>query len=510
LALGGINLSDLTASQRPLAIFQLPSIRGQWLVVGLFSWFILNQFLLLLFLGIGNISLWGAGGLLACGLLFLVHRAKMDLGAIPLSRLLLLFAFALSLYMLGGEGRFFYANIDWQVRDAVLRDMTINAWPFVYLADGRPPELLRAAIGFFLVPSLAAKAYGERAGEIALLLQNALLLTALLGLGSTLFGDFRQRAIALFVVTLFSGADFVMELIVSGRLDNHLEFGVPILQYSSHITQAFWVPQHAFAGWVGALMVLLSHRKMIPLWILLAMVPLTALWSPLPLIGIMPFIAYLAIDFLRNRQLTISDFTLPVLSVLLVLPAFIYLSAAPDVVGFNLAAVPAAVWFLFILVECTLWLFPLLAWRRGPYFGLLVVATVVLLALPFMRVGWSIDLMMRGSIPALAILSVAAADAIANRELLLERRLWLIGALALGSVTGSHEISRALTEPTSPRGSCSFYGAWDVSFKNYPKGSHLAPLDRVPASIRPNNPQRVRVNDPAPCWKGEWRRPSGV
>ena len=44
-----------------------------------------------------------------------------------MARIATCFAIGFILLLLGREGRLFYANVDWQVRDAILRDMTVHA-----------------------------------------------------------------------------------------------------------------------------------------------------------------------------------------------------------------------------------------------------------------------------------------------------------------------------------------------------------------------------------------------
>lgn len=493
-----------TQSRRALAI------PGNWLLAALFACFAGGQLLLLAFLGLTHPALWIAASLLTVLLILLVARSESALPPVPLQRLTLLFGFALILYALGGEGRFFYANIDWQVRDAAMRDMIVNPWPFAYQADGRPLELLRAPIGMFLLPALGGKLGGIRAGELVLLVQNAMMLAILLSLGSSLFASSRQRIIALLLLTFFSGSDILLNIAVHGVPQDHLEFTLPGLQYSSHVTQAFWVPQHALAGWVGALLLLLWHRKLIPLWPMLALLPLTALWSPLPLIGMMPFAAFAGISALRSGGLRIADFALPALAVLLAFPALVYLAAAPDVVGFHLIGQPWPNWFVFVLSECLIFAVPLLLARREADWPLIALAALLLLILPFGQIGWSSDFVMRASIPALLILAFAATEALITGGLPVRYRVWLGLAFAFGSLTGGHEIARALTNPPSPRGACSIFGVWNISFGQYPKGSYLAPLDQVPALVRPVHPALVPIHDPQPCWTGPWLRPSGV
>lgn len=495
------------------------SVRASWLFVLLIAWLAADQLLLACFLGLSPLLIF-CGAVIA---LVLVWRTSVagelkndgrEVG-IPLVRLILCITFALALLVLAGEGRWFYSNIDWQVRDAVLRDMAIHPWPFVYDISDRTGDdaahLLRAPIGMFLLPSLAYKVGGGVAGDLALLAQNGILIGTLLALGSLLFDSRRARWIALACVTLFSGLDLIGTLIFHGPVRDHLEFWFDTLQFSSHVTQLFWVPQHAFAGWLSALLFLLWRQGRLRLWLFFAMVPMTALWSPLALIGAMPFAIWAGWSTLRQRALTVGDIGWPTLSLILVAPGLLYLASAGDGVGIRPYPVQLLAWAIFVLLEVLVFALPLLLGHKTSRFGPapLWIALLWLLLCPFVQIGWSLDFMMRTSIPSLAVLAVLVADGLhsaPSRTL----RGWLTATLLIGSVTGLSEIRRAFVYPVSPRGSCSFFGAWDVSFARYRKDSYLAPLDKVPGIIKPTDPARVLVNDPSPCWQGAWPRPEGV
>ena len=127
-----------------------------------------------------------------------------------------------------------------------------------------------------------------------------------------------------------------------------------------------------------------------------------------------------------------------------------------------------------------------------------------LMVIPFVQIGWSIDFMMRGSITAFALLAVMVSDHIAQKG---ERRRWLVVVLAIGSLTGLAEIRRALVEPAAPEVRCSFFKAWEQTFGSYPKGSYLAPIDKVPALIRPADPARAGATEPMRCWDRPWPLP---
>ena len=158
-----------------------PAIRRAHLLTALTGLVSLDAVLLLPFLGAGAIAT-GVAALLACAVIAAMHRAgRADNAEIPVGRLLSCLALAAMLLMLGGEGGLLYANPDWQVRNAVLGDMTAYAWPFAYRVAGAD-ALLRAPIGMYLVPALLAKATGG--AGIWLLVQNSLAAGLSLAIGS--------------------------------------------------------------------------------------------------------------------------------------------------------------------------------------------------------------------------------------------------------------------------------------------------------------------------------------
>ncbi|WP_093312504.1 hypothetical protein [Sphingomonas jatrophae] len=462
----------------------------------------LPQLLLLRFLGFGL----PAQAFAAAALTLVTAGSVRALApaAIPLRRLALLGAVALTLCLLGGEGRLFYANPDWQVRDAVLRDLVTYPWPWAYA--GPEPLVLRLPSAMYLLPALVGKAGGFHAAEIALLIQNAALLTALLALGSTLFATRRARELAAVIAIGLSGMDLIGAAIAGVRLSGHLEWWT-ITQYSSHLTMLFWVPQHGLAGWTAALLYLLWHQRRIALVGALAPLPLLALWSPLALIGVLPFAAHAGIATLARRGLRPIDIALPALACAVALPGLLYLAAGSSSVGSRPAPLPFAVWALFVGLEVLPFLLALGATRAGMRFGGITLALVAatLLVVPFIQIGQSADFAMRASMPALAILAVMLADLLARNGATREYRLWqgiAAFALAIGFVTPLNELRRALTFPTAPPPLCSYLGVVPGGADTY-----VAPLARLPDWIRPTAPAMIVPHDPPRCWARDWPTP---
>ncbi len=480
------------------------AVPSGWIWTILLAWFGGGQLLLWRFLDSGPGWAYVPGGLLVAGLCAFTIRATRNGGFISLRTLLTCFIAASILLVLSGEGRFFYANVDWQVRFAVLRDMGVNPWPFVYTS--RPePDLLRAPIGMFLVPALVFKMLGARAADIALLVQNTTLFTLLLALASQLFADTRSRLIALAIFIIFSGMDAIGDLLMQGMLTGHLEDWAEI-EYSSTVTLLFWVPQHAIAGWVGAVGYLLWREGRVPLAPWLAVLPMTALWSPLGLMGAMPFVALAGLKTMLVRAIRLRDILMPAASLLLCVPSLIYLGSASHEVGLHFQPIPFVQWLLFQTFETLPYLIPLAIIGPAVRFGrdTLWLIFAWLMLIPFIQIGWSIDFMMRGSITALALIAAMVSDHVAQGG---TKRRWFLIVLAVGSVTGLAEIRRALLYPTAPEVRCTFSKAWDQTFAAFPKGSYLAPLHEVPAIIRPAHPARASAIEPARCWDGAWPLP---
>ncbi len=500
---GMLRGGERSPSAGPLSL----TMPAGWLIAALVAWLSLDQLLLWRFLDVMPLWAYALGGLMVGGLCAGIVLSMRGVQGPSAGALLLCLGLALLLLVLGGEGRLFYANVDWQVRYAVMRDISVQPWPFVYTARGAP-DVLRAPIGMFLLPGAAAKAWGLRAADIALLLQNSLMLTALLGLGSTLFETRRAKLVALAIVIGFSGLDALGRILFRGGLSDHIE-NWAYLQYSSTITLAFWVPQHAMAGWIGALGYLLWRSGKMPIGAWLALLPLTALWSPLGLMGAMPFAALAGVRVIVTRAMRLPDIALPAAATLLSIPGLLYLGAAPEAVGARFKPLLPLQWGAFELLEVLVYVVPVAFVARRGRFGrdTLALLTTWLLLIPFVQVGWSTDFMMRGSVTALTILAVMVADSVLREQRL---RLFLFSVLLIGSVTGIQEARRALSHPPAPQVQCSFFKAWDQSFWFTPKGSYLAPLAEMPALVRPQNPYRANAKEPARCWDGHWYHPNEI
>jgi len=370
--------------------------------------------------------------------------------------------------VLGGTDHLFYANFDWHVRDAVFHDLVVSHWPVGYGMHNGHETLLRAPLGFYLPAAVVGKATSLSVGYVALMLWTAsgavLFLLQILSLAEA---RVRAAFLSVVVVVLFSGADIVGELLNDGprfRSDwdiaMHLEWWAGTYQYSSVTTQLFWVPNHAFAGW---LIIGLLYRCGLTsdLEVILPVLLVTAaLWSPLTALGLVPFVAWRAAEHLfkeRSMKLLHPKNWLPALIVGLAVAAYLTLSAGGVPKGSVLAAWSSgdAVMSLlrqvqFFILEAGL--IGLAIFLIRPSIELIIALTVLAL-LPAVYLGPNNDLAMRGSIPALIVLAISAFRALLDKSQqprMWQKKAFLAVMLLVGAMTPIAELSRAIIFPVWP------------------------------------------------------------
>ena len=479
-------------------------------LLGLFA---VDNLLLLHFWGLSLPLTAGLAVLVGAAITRLAESFAAGLPRVPVRVFAVALAISLALFALGGEGRFFYANVDWQVRDAVLRDLATNAWPFAYDIDGTA-YFLRAPLGAYLVPAM----FGAHA-ETALWLSNALRLALLLTLAWPLFKSSRERFTVLGIFVLLSGWDVVGTAVVSALGGHpswdHLEAWNPGSQFSSNVTLAFWVPQHAIAGWTCALAFLLWRRGLVPVGLFAASIPLVAFWSPLAIMGAIPFAVFAAVDVLRRRAFSRSDVALATVAAAVALPALVYLQIDAAKVGAHLRDTLALPWLLCIALEVLPFAWPLLRDRTSQGIDRSVVLLVVamLFLMPLLQVGLSADFQMRASIMPLALLAIAFGEW--SYRLCVERPVRIAAisyaavAITLGAVTPLLELRRAVANAPSPPPLCSLAGVWHRQDNMIvPYSTYLAPVSALPSGLR-NVPAVAGRGDPDKCWIREWDLPQG-
>jgi hypothetical protein len=427
----------------------------------------------------------------------------------------------------GGTDHLVFANADWHIRDAVLHDLVDSPWPVGYgMLDGKE-TMLRAPVAYYLPAAIVGKIAGLSIAHLAMALWTALgaslFLLQVLSLTRSRLGI---AVLAAAVVVLFSGLDIVGNLINDGprfradwNITTHLEWWAGNYQYSSMTTQLFWVPNHALGGW---LMVGLLYRNqgvarvdaMLPILVVAA-----ALWSPLTVVGLMPFVLWkVGAGMLQQHSLRLLRPTVWAPSLVVGLAVAAYLALDPSRIPKGLALANDSVaeagsdllrQAQFFLLEAGIIGFAILLMRRSIEVAL---ALLILAVLPFAYLGPGNDLVMRASIPSLAVLAIGACLALIGKSVddrELPKKAFLGGLLAVGAVTPIAEFARAAMLPSWPinlratliGANCGKYAPHYVARVS---GEAIAHLLRHPSRI-PLGPQgREECDNPAfdLMWRG--------
>lgn len=497
---------DTLESDFRIRSFAMPA---DWYAIALFVLFAVDNLLLLQFLGLPAIYVALLALPIAFGISQLAKSQNRDAPRIPLAVFGIALLASLTLFVLGGEGRFFYANADWQIRDAILNDMSSMPWPYAYALDGQA-AILRAPLGMYLGPSLA----GSSGSEIALLLSNSLRLALLITLAWQMFDSRGKRIFALCIFFGFSGWDIIGTLIYNNAgipvSWDHLETWNFGFQYSSHITQAFWVPQHAIAGWASALMFLLWAKGLAPLGWFAATVPLVAIWSPLAIMGAVPFVLLAGVSAVLKRNFNWRDVTLASVALAVSLPALIYMQVDAANLGSEVRDAPASIYILIFALEVAPFVVLPLLDRTNSVLERLTLWTILLclILMPYWKIGLNSDFQMRASIMPLALLALAFIDWILKTAEKMQFPKTEMGfafvAIALGFSTPAFELHRSLVNGPSPKPRCSLIGVWNKQTGLVaPYATYLAEVDSFPIRIR-ETPAIAGKHDPANCWDREW------
>lgn len=362
--------------------------------------------------------------------------------------------------MLGGAGHFFYANyFDWHVRDALLLDLSKHTGPLAYqTVNNSVVWLLRCPLGYFLAPALVTWFVGLQYAQIALLAWTCVGVILFLGFIASANRGWRGVLLTLVIVPLFGGMDWLGGWLLAHNKPlfsvTHLQWWALLFQYSANSTQLFWVPNHAVPGWLFAAYIYTywddeNVVRTAPWWI-----TVMPLWSPLTAIGAIPFLIAHAFRHRRKKneiRAALGVATLLILPALLC-AAYLTMDSSRVPTGLTNYGLPFTLWLRiyagFVLIEFgVLWLL-LLRLRRD---RLTLIAGAILLVLPVFRLGIANDLVMRASIVPLVILCIGVVDRLTKIEWHIKHQrntaLGLYLVLALGAITGLHEIARAILLP---------------------------------------------------------------
>ena len=382
-------------------------------------------------------------------------------------------AFAIVLTWLSGAGDLGYQAGDWWKHNAVFSDLVSQPWPVVYDAGG--PVGLDYYLAHYLPAASVGKLGGFWLGNMAMVAWTA---AGLVLVGSWLVVLVRRAWVpALVTFVALSGFDVVGWLLFEPFTGAPAEAAIGFegaefwngnFAYLSQLTNVADAPHQSMGIWLLTSLMLWAVLERRDLrWLPLVMV-VSPFWSAFATIGLLPF-ACLALwreraslrQVVEPRQWLLAPTAVVVLAYFAArtadLPSAIEggvevsLIFADPRYDIGMARILVA-FALFLALELVV---PAVMVRRHHRFvglerHLVLLSLAVLVAVLPIRVSGNHDLMLRGTGPAILILTVVVARLLARSKPGTAARASLVVLLAVGSLTGGVVVARALTAEQRP------------------------------------------------------------
>ncbi len=342
----------------------------------------------------------------------------------------IIFSITVILCIFAGHGKFFYQSDDYIIRNAVFRDLVTKNWPVYYSNNSMA---LTYYIGQWIVPACIGKIFlflnPETAfmkANLSLLLWNALGVTiCLLWLIKIIKPNTKgDWFLCVFAFLFFSGLDLIGMLIIQTYpvciVRQHIEWWGIFFQFSSMITQLFWVFNQCIVPWIVTLMVLEEKKVNNYIVLILFAVP----YGPIPCVGLALILAFKGIELLINsiknkeiKQFIKNVFSLQnILTFFTILPVyFLYYTANSSVQGGAEGSIIYVIDGLFtptrIIIELLFWfvevgIYGIFLYKKHKKDILYYLVFISLLIIPFFGIGYEFDFSMRASIPCLVVIDV--------------------------------------------------------------------------------------------------------
>lgn len=188
---------------------------------------------------------------------------------------------------------------DWRMaREDYLSSLYSLTWPITHqFYDEGPLYLFRHYLAFYIPGPFLAKTLGFGLDQVLLLTGVWILVGVVIVL--MLVNNFVSASrpfkwIPILVFIMFSGLD-ILGSRIEGNVGlrpqsflhaGHIEWWARQFQFSSATTLLHWVPQHAIAGWMGALIILNLRSSKSFIRITPILLSISLLWSPFVTAGI--------------------------------------------------------------------------------------------------------------------------------------------------------------------------------------------------------------------------------
>lgn len=309
---------------------------------------------------------------------------------------------------------------DWEKHYAVFNSLIQNSWPPV-VELGEQTWFLRYFPAYYVLPALFAKILGSQLLTVSMFIWTATgLFTALFLAFSHLQQKPRHLFVAALIFFFFAGLDIVgawLNGYVPPLYPHWPQIWISWGEIWPALTGIAWTPQHVLGGWVGACLFLYNRRLAVEYSAVIIVI--ISLWSAFPAIGLIPIAVWALIKEGYRAALTPQNLlTAPIVAVSVAMYLMQGAGAVPlmfvwEHSGFSISGFVIFCVFEFLLILGILYF--LMKKERD----LIITLACFLVCLCLIRFGVYNDLLMRGAIPSICIMSI-----LVFRALLGSQKLW--------------------------------------------------------------------------------------
>lgn len=355
---------------------------------------------------------------------------------IPVSYLIGFALTAVAVSFVTGVGEFIFTLNDHPYRRAIMNDLINYKWPVIYdYSTQTNPEVIKE-IGrtsgtyafmyyftYWLPSALIGKAFGSLAGNIALMIWNAL------GIFLTFIGVSKITGRAGFAVPFvyicFAGLDVLPNIVhnfVEWKAYLGIEVWIPVLAYMSNFAELTSVFHQCVPCWLIVTLILMSYNSR-SIGLLGGML-LT--YSPWGVIGLFP-LALVRVFSKPMRKAGMKNAVLNIFSIInIVSCAVLLLVYGPFYAGnsnsvsdygffWEFTSGPAEaviIYILFVLVEIAP--FALILWKTDKKDALFIASLAELMIIPLYKITLANDFCMRSSMAARFVLCILLVRYLTN------------------------------------------------------------------------------------------------
>lgn len=368
----------------------------------------------------------------------------------------------LIVWLLGWSG-FSNQTTDWLKHNCVLSDLTNLSWP-VYYENGKELSMLTYYIGQYMVPSLIGKLFSS---VFVTYICNGIwagigLLLAILGIFKVTKADNTRKQVISLLITLFFSTCLVIsqvlgEIFIQNREMYKVHYFIfdsdYILQYSSNIILLRWVMPQCIVPWI-IFTLLYDDPFDVGNFVILCLPAL--FYASFSFVGIAVILMVLCVIYLLNKKEDIKTKIKTIFSpsnILVTLSLgiilIIYFSGnvfleKPEILGLKFISYKGWDVLVYIFFIVSFLPFTILLYKSNKTNPFYYVATIMLVLLPFFKLGLYNDLCMRVSIIPLFTYMILSIQLLNSTDKLNNIQTLLIVFLIIGSISSSTEFKSAI------------------------------------------------------------------